>query len=40
MISQGEHIDRPSILYLDVDAQGQIRVGGDVVELGQGLIRL
>jgi trans-2,3-dihydro-3-hydroxyanthranilate isomerase len=40
MILQGEHINRPSILYLDVDAQRQIRVGGDVVELGQGLITL
>jgi trans-2,3-dihydro-3-hydroxyanthranilate isomerase len=40
MISQGEHIARPSTLYLDVDAQRQIRVGGDVVELGQGLITL
>src|SRR5580658_839553 len=32
MIYQGENIDRPSVLYLDVDALRQIRVGGDVVE--------
>jgi trans-2,3-dihydro-3-hydroxyanthranilate isomerase len=40
MIYQGKNIDRPSVLYLDVNAQRQIRVGGDVVELGQGLIKL
>lgn len=40
LISQGEHIDRPSTLYLDVNTGGQIRVGGDVIELGRGSINL
>jgi trans-2,3-dihydro-3-hydroxyanthranilate isomerase len=38
--SQGEQISRPSRLFLDVDQSGQIRVGGDVIELGGGSIRL
>jgi trans-2,3-dihydro-3-hydroxyanthranilate isomerase len=40
VISQGEQVGRPSTLYLDVDAARQIRVGGDVIELGQGSITL
>jgi trans-2,3-dihydro-3-hydroxyanthranilate isomerase len=40
MIYQGEQVCRPSHLYLDVDAAGQIRVGGDVIELGRGVIDL
>ncbi len=39
-IAQGEQADRPSILYLDVDADQRIRVSGDVVELGQGTITI
>jgi trans-2,3-dihydro-3-hydroxyanthranilate isomerase len=38
--SQGEQIKRPSTLYLEVDANRQIRVGGDVIELGRGQIAL
>lgn len=38
-ISQGEQVGRPSTLYLDVDA-GRILVGGDVLELGRGIIEL
>ena len=38
-ISQGEQIARPSTLYLRVD-EGDIRVGGDVIELGRGTITL
>ena len=39
-IAQGEQTGRPSILYLDVDAEGRVRVSGDVVELGRGTIGL
>jgi trans-2,3-dihydro-3-hydroxyanthranilate isomerase len=38
-ISQGEQAGRPSTLYLDVDA-GRILVGGDVLELGNGVLEL
>jgi trans-2,3-dihydro-3-hydroxyanthranilate isomerase len=39
-ISQGEFIGRPSTLHLSVSAQGQIRVGGDVIEIGSGSVIL
>jgi PhzF family phenazine biosynthesis protein len=39
-ISQGELVGRPSSLYLKVSAQREILVGGDVIELGSGTIRL
>lgn len=39
-ISQGEYVDRPSTLYLDVDAGRRVLVGGDVVELGRGTLQL
>ena len=39
-IAQGEQADRPSILYLDLDADRRIRVSGDVVELGSGTITI
>jgi PhzF family phenazine biosynthesis protein len=39
-IAQGEQADRPSILYLDVDADQRISVSGDVVELGRGTITI
>ncbi|MFZ1869015.1 MAG: PhzF family phenazine biosynthesis protein [Steroidobacteraceae bacterium] len=39
-IAQGEQTGRPSILYLDVDADSRIRVSGDVVELGRGTITI
>jgi PhzF family phenazine biosynthesis protein len=38
-ISQGEAVGRPSTLYLAV-AQGRIRVGGDVIDLGRGEVTL
>lgn len=38
-ISQGEQVGRPSTLYLEVNA-GRILVGGDVVELGRGVLNL
>ena len=39
-ISQGEYVGRPSTLYLNVDAERRIFVGGDVVELGRGTLQL
>jgi PhzF family phenazine biosynthesis protein len=39
-ISQGELVGRPSSLHLEVSAQREILVGGDVIELGSGTIRL
>lgn len=39
-ISQGDPIARPSTLHLHVDAQGNIAVGGEVVELARGRLTL
>lgn len=39
-ISQGEFAQRPSTLYLDVDHEQRIFVGGEVIELGRGTVRL
>lgn len=39
-IAQGEQTGRPSILYLDVEADRRVRVSGDVIELGRGTISL
>lgn len=39
-IAQGEQAARPSTLYLDVDADRRVFVGGDVVEFGRGSITI
>ncbi len=39
-ISQGEFVGRPSSLYLDIDTQRRIEVGGDVIEIGAGTLNL
>ena len=39
-ISQGEYAGRPSSLRLQVDAERQVQVSGDVIELGRGTINL
>lgn len=39
-VSQGDQIDRPCRLQLDVSEDRAIRVGGRVIELGQGTITL
>jgi trans-2,3-dihydro-3-hydroxyanthranilate isomerase len=39
-ISQGEYADRPSTLYLEVDAERRIFVSGDVIELARGVVQL
>ena len=40
VVRQGDAVDRPSELHLDLDADGTIRVGGTVRELGAGVITL
>ena len=40
VISQGEFVQRPSTLYLDIDAELRIFVGGEVIELGRGSITI
>ncbi|HVN45080.1 MAG TPA: PhzF family phenazine biosynthesis protein [Steroidobacteraceae bacterium] len=39
-ISQGEYTGRPSAVRLRVDAERQVLVSGDVIELGRGVINL
>ena len=39
-IEQGEAIQRPNVLYLDVDAAGTVQVGGKVQQLSEGTFRL
>jgi trans-2,3-dihydro-3-hydroxyanthranilate isomerase len=39
-IAQGEYVDRPSTLFLEVDGDRQVFVGGDVLEIGRGTINL
>ena len=36
-VSQGDEVQRPSTLYLDVNS-GVVFVGGDVIELGRGIV--
>ncbi len=37
-ISQGEYADRPSTLFLEIDAEKRIFVSGEVIELGRGTV--
>jgi trans-2,3-dihydro-3-hydroxyanthranilate isomerase len=39
-ISQGEFVGRPSTLFLEVNREAQVFVGGDVLEIGRGVITL
>jgi PhzF family phenazine biosynthesis protein len=39
-ISQGEFIGRPSILQLAVNADNEVFVGGEVIEIGSGILNL
>jgi trans-2,3-dihydro-3-hydroxyanthranilate isomerase len=39
-ISQGEYAERRSTLFLDVDNESQVFVGGDVLEIARGTINL
>jgi len=40
VVEQGDQVGRPCRLYLDVAADGAIRVGGNVIELGRGTVRI
>jgi trans-2,3-dihydro-3-hydroxyanthranilate isomerase len=39
-ISQGEFIGRPSTLHLEVNADNEVFVGGEVIEIGSGILNL
>jgi PhzF family phenazine biosynthesis protein len=39
-VSQGELIGRPSILQLEVNTDNEVFVGGDVIELGSGILTI
>jgi trans-2,3-dihydro-3-hydroxyanthranilate isomerase len=39
-VSQGELIGRPSILQLEVNTDNEVFVGGEVIEIGSGIINL
>jgi trans-2,3-dihydro-3-hydroxyanthranilate isomerase len=39
-ISQGEFVGRPSTLFLDVNREAKVFVGGDALEIGRGTINL
>jgi trans-2,3-dihydro-3-hydroxyanthranilate isomerase len=39
-IDQGEFVGRPSSLYLEVNSERNIFVGGDVIEIGRGTVSL
>jgi PhzF family phenazine biosynthesis protein len=37
-VSQGEYVGRPSTLLLEVNADNEVFVGGDVIEIGSGIL--
>ena len=39
-VSQGEFIGRPSTLQLEVNSDNEVFVGGDVIEIGSGILNL
>jgi PhzF family phenazine biosynthesis protein len=39
-ISQGEMVGRPSVLCLEVNTDQEVFVGGDVIEIGSGILNL
>ena len=39
-VSQGEFIGRPSTLQLEVNSDNEVFVGGDVIEIGSGIVNL
>jgi len=40
VVRQGDAVARPSTLHLSVGEDGEVRVGGDVIELGRGSVSL
>jgi predicted PhzF superfamily epimerase YddE/YHI9 len=39
-VSQGEFVGRLSTLQLEVNSDNEVFVGGDVIELGSGILRI
>jgi trans-2,3-dihydro-3-hydroxyanthranilate isomerase len=39
-VAQGEFVGRPSLLQLEVNSDNEVFVGGDVIEIGSGQLRL
>lgn len=39
-VSQGEYVGRPSTLQLEVNSDNEVFVGGDVIELGSGILKI
>jgi trans-2,3-dihydro-3-hydroxyanthranilate isomerase len=39
-VSQGELVGRPSTLHLEVDSDKEVFVGGEVIELGSGILKI
>lgn len=39
-VSQGEQLGRPSLLKLEVNTDNEVFVGGDVIELGSGILKI
>jgi PhzF family phenazine biosynthesis protein len=39
-VSQGEFVGRPSLLQLEVNADNEVFVGGDVIEIGSGILNI
>ena len=39
-ISQGEYVGRPSTLHLEVNSDNEVFVGGEVIEIGSGILNL
>jgi trans-2,3-dihydro-3-hydroxyanthranilate isomerase len=39
-VSQGEYIGRPSTLQLEVNTDNEVFVGGEVIEIGSGIVNL
>jgi PhzF family phenazine biosynthesis protein len=39
-VSQGEFVNRPSTLQLEVNSDNEVFVGGDVIEIGSGILNI
>jgi trans-2,3-dihydro-3-hydroxyanthranilate isomerase len=39
-IAQGEYVSRPSTLHLEVNSDNEVFVGGEVIEIGSGILNL
>ena len=39
-IGQGEFVGRPSTLHLEVNSDNEVFVGGEVIEIGSGILNI